>query len=119
MTLENRSSRFLTRSDTSRSMQPQEMARSLKFQISEEEGLYYQCSQNKGTDRHRSYSEAGLCLCFCLCKLFVFPWGDSFDNFYFDKWTFEFHMGCMWDKAAKPIVIMKTHQTIYRDFLKL
>ena len=30
---------------------PQKMARGLKFRIYEEEGLYYLCSENKGTDK--------------------------------------------------------------------
>ena len=32
----------------------QRMVRSLKFKIKEEEGLYYVCSENKGTDQLRS-----------------------------------------------------------------
>ena len=38
-------------SDTNRAVQPQKMARGLKFRIEEVEGLYYQCSENKGADR--------------------------------------------------------------------
>ena len=41
---------FPTRSDTNRAVQSQKMVRNLKFQIKEEEGLYYPCSKNKGAD---------------------------------------------------------------------
>ena len=37
----NLSLRFLTRSDTNWAVQPQKMARGLKFQTWEEEGLYF------------------------------------------------------------------------------
>ena len=46
----NRSSGFRTRSDTNQAVQPQEMARGLKFGIYEVEGLYNLCSENKGAD---------------------------------------------------------------------
>ena len=46
---------FPTRFDTSRPQQPQEMARSLTFQILEEEGMYYICSKNKVADQLCSY----------------------------------------------------------------
>ena len=36
-------------------VQPQKMGRDLQFRIWEEEGLYYLCSKNKGTDQLRSY----------------------------------------------------------------
>ena len=61
----NLSSWFLTRSDTNQAIQPQMMARGLKFQIEEVEGLYYLCienkdylcSKNKSTDKpHRFYA---------------------------------------------------------------
>ena len=44
----------------------QKKARSLKFWIKEEEGLYYMyfCSENKGADQLCSYCTADLCLCF-------------------------------------------------------
>ena len=48
------------------------IARSLKFQMKVEEGLYYPCSENKGADQLRSYCEADLRLCFRLCRLLVF-----------------------------------------------
>ena len=47
---------FPTRADTNRHVQSQRqaIARSLKFWIKEEEKLYYPCSEDKGTDQHRS-----------------------------------------------------------------
>ena len=42
---------FPTRSDTNRAVQPQKVARGLKFWVQEEEGLYYLCSENKGADQ--------------------------------------------------------------------
>ena len=62
--VKNRSSRFLTRSDTNWAVQPHKMARGLKFQIQELEGLYYLCSENKGADQLHGYREADLRLCF-------------------------------------------------------
>ena len=44
------------------------MARCSKFRIYEVEGLYYQCSQNKGADQLCGYREADLRLCFRICK---------------------------------------------------
>ena len=58
-TLENRFSGFPTRSDTNRAVQPQNIARGLKFRIEEEDGLYYLCS---------GYCTADLRLCFHICK---------------------------------------------------
>ena len=43
-----------TKSDTKRAVQPQKMARGLKFRIEEEEGLYYICRKNKSADQLRS-----------------------------------------------------------------
>ena len=57
-----------TRSDTNRAVQPQKMARELKFQIKIEEGSHYPCSENKGADQLRSYCAADLHLCFCIAK---------------------------------------------------
>ena len=42
---------FPNRSDTNRPVQSQKQARSLKFCIEVEEGLYYPCSENKGADQ--------------------------------------------------------------------
>ena len=63
---------FLTRSHTNLAAQPQNMARGLKFQIEEVEGLCYPCSENKVVDQLRSYREADLRLCFRICKKRVF-----------------------------------------------
>ena len=59
---------FPTRYDTNRPVQSQKKARSSKFQIYEEEELYYPCSENKGADQLRSYCEADLRLCFRIGK---------------------------------------------------
>ena len=69
---------FPTRSDTNQPVQSQTQARSLRFWILEEEGLYYPCSENKGADQLRGYREAGLRLCFRICRLWVFSCGGSF-----------------------------------------
>ena len=63
---------FPTRSDTNQAVQPQKMARGLKFGIKEVEGLYYLCSEDKGADQLRGYREADLHLCFRICKMLVF-----------------------------------------------
>ena len=63
---------FPTWSDTNQAVQVQKMARGLKFRIHEVEELYYPCSESKGADQLRGYREADLCLCFRICKLFVF-----------------------------------------------
>ena len=68
----NRSSGFLTRSDTNRAVQPQKMARGLKFWMYVLEGLYYPYSENKGADQLSGYREADLRLCFRICKKLVF-----------------------------------------------
>ena len=65
--------RFPNRSDTNQAVQSQKQARSLKFQIKEEEEVYYSCSENKGADQLCSYCEADLRLCFRICRLLVFP----------------------------------------------
>ena len=67
-----------TRSDTNQTVQSQKIARSLKFRLNEEEGLYYPFSENKGADQLRSYCEADLRLCCRLCILLVFPCGGSY-----------------------------------------
>ena len=53
-----------TRSDRNRAVQSQKQTRSLKFLVVVEDSLYYQCSENKGTDQLRSYCESDLRLCF-------------------------------------------------------
>ena len=55
------------------------MARGLKFQIKEEEGLYYRCSENKGADQLCGYHEADLRLCFRICKKPVFSRRGSYE----------------------------------------
>ena len=69
---------FPTRSDTNQAVQPQKMARSLKFRMWIEEGLYYLCSENKGADQLRGNREADLRLCFRICKKPVFSRRGSF-----------------------------------------
>ena len=59
-------------SDSNRAVQPQKMARGLKFRIYVEEGLYYPYSENKGADQLRAHREADLRLCFRICKKPVF-----------------------------------------------
>ena len=54
------------------------MARGLKFGNYEIEGLYYLCSENKGTDQLRGYREADLRLCVRICKNSVFSRLGSF-----------------------------------------
>ena len=62
-------------SDTNLAVQPQKIARGMKFRIKEEEGLYlyYPYSENKGADR-----EADLRLCFLVCKKPVFSSRGSY-----------------------------------------
>ena len=72
VTQENRSFLFLTRSDTKRSVQSLNKARSLKVWLQGEEGLYYPCSESKGADQLCSYCTADLRLCFRLGKNPVF-----------------------------------------------
>ena len=78
---ENRSSGFPTRSNTNQAVQRRKMARVLKFQIYEVEGLYYPCSENKGADQLCGYREADLRLCFRICKKPVFSQRGSYINF--------------------------------------
>ena len=65
---ENLSLESLIRSDTKQAVQSQKMARGLKFPICEVEGLYYLCSQSKGTEQLGSYCTADLGLCFRIYK---------------------------------------------------
>ena len=60
---------FPTWSDTNKAVELQKMARCLKFQIKEVEGLNYPCSENKGADQLRGYREADLRLRFRICKM--------------------------------------------------
>ena len=61
-----------TRSHTNQAVQPQKIAKTLKFRIYIEEGLYSPYSENKGADQLRGYREADLRLCFRICKEPVF-----------------------------------------------
>ena len=71
---------FPTRSDTNQAVDPEKMARGLKFQIYIEEGLYYPCRENKGAGQLHDYHEADLCLCFRICKMLVFSLRGSFNG---------------------------------------
>ena len=71
-----------TRSDTNQTVQSQKIARSLKFRMNEEEGLYYPFNENKVADQLWGYCEADLRLCFRLGILLVFPCGSSNLNMY-------------------------------------
>ena len=80
VTHENLSLGFPSRSDTNRAVQPQKMARGLKFWILEVERLYYLCSENKGADQLCSNCAADLRLCFRICAGFlvmrlIYKWG--------------------------------------------
>ena len=65
--MKNLSSWFPTRSNTNLAVEPQ-MARSLKLQILEVEGLYYLCIENKGAGHLHVYRATDLHLCFHICK---------------------------------------------------
>ena len=41
--------------DTNQAVQSQKIVRDLKVRVQEVEGLYYQCSKNKGADQLRGY----------------------------------------------------------------
>ena len=59
-------------SDTNQAVQPQKMARGLKYCIKEVEGLYYPCSKTNGADQLHIYCATDLRLCFHICKMQVF-----------------------------------------------
>ena len=63
---------FPTWSDSNQAVQLKKMARGLKFWIWKVGGLYYLCSENKDADQLCRYREAGLRLCFRICKMLVF-----------------------------------------------
>ena len=65
-----------------RAVQPRKMYSGLKFCILEVEGLYYPCSENKGTDQLRGYRKTDLRLCFGVCKKPVFSCRCSTDLYY-------------------------------------
>ena len=58
--------------DTNSPVLSQKQARTLKFQIDEEEGLCFLCSKTKGADQLCKYCTADLHICFCLCMSLVF-----------------------------------------------
>ena len=51
-------------SDTNQAVQPQKIARGLKYRIEEVQVLYYPCSDNKGTGQLRGYCGDDLRFCF-------------------------------------------------------
>ena len=63
---------FQTRSNINWAMQPQNMARDLKFRIQEVDGLCHLFRENKGADQLFSYSKTDLQLFFRICKKQVF-----------------------------------------------
>ena len=73
MLRENLSLGFPTRSDTNQAVQPQKIARGLKFCTSEVEGLYKLCSENKGADQLGSYCAADQHLVFAYAKSQISP----------------------------------------------
>ena len=63
---------FPNRSDTNQAVRSQKQDRSLKFQIYEEEEVYYLCSENKGADQLRgSFAVTAKLIC-----VFVFAYAD-------------------------------------------
>ena len=68
---DNLFSEFLTRSETNQAVQPQKMARRLKFWILEKEGLYSDYNK-KRYDQLRGFRAADLRICFRICKKQVF-----------------------------------------------
>ena len=78
-TRENWSLGSPTRSDTNRPVQSQKKARSLKFRIYKEDGLYCPCSENKGADQLCNYCTADLRLCLRISKIrFSHPTGKLY-----------------------------------------
>ena len=70
---------FPTRSDIKLPVQSQKRARILKFRIYVEEELHYPSRENKDADQFLGNCEADQRLCFRLCRLLVFPCGDSYN----------------------------------------
>ena len=87
----NRSSGFLTRSDTNKAVQSQRMARSSKFRIYEVERLYYQCSENQATDQLCGYRTTDLRLCLRICKNPVFSERGSYGLILFFQNPAKYH----------------------------
>ena len=61
-----------TRLDINQTVQPQKMARGVKFWILEVEGLYYLCTKNKDADLLPCYRAADLRLVLHICEKQVF-----------------------------------------------
>ena len=55
--------------EKNRPVQSRKEARSLKFRIYVDEGLFYPCSENKGADQLCSYCTADLRLWFRICRM--------------------------------------------------
>ena len=68
LVVRNRSLGFPTRSHTNQAVQPQKIARGLKFRTKVVEGFYYTCSENKGADQLHGYREADLLFVFAYAK---------------------------------------------------
>ena len=60
MLQENQLAGFPTRFDTNQAVQPQKIVKGLKCWIYKVEGLYYLCSENKGTDQLHGYGPADM-----------------------------------------------------------
>ena len=67
-------------SDANRSVQPQKMARGLKFRIYVVQGSYYTYSENKGADQLHCYCATNMLFCFRNCKKPVFSQQGSHDK---------------------------------------
>ena len=63
-----RKSVFSIRSNINHAVQPQKMARGLKFRIRKLEEFYFVCREYKEADQLPSYHAADLRLCFRICK---------------------------------------------------
>ena len=80
------------------------MAIGFKFRSKEVEGLYYPCSENKGTDQFGGYREADLRLCFRICKK---PFFHNEAHFGTSQHCFSFHMnlgGWGWVKITTTVM---------------
>ena len=80
--MRNRTSWVSTRSDTNWPVKSQKKARSSRFWIQEEEGLYYSRSENKGSDQLCSYCTGDLHLCLRISKLLFFSCNGSYDTIF-------------------------------------
>ena len=70
---------FPNRSDTKWAVQPQNLVRDLKFWIYKEEGMYYLCSKNRGTDQLR-------CTAWLICT-FILAYAKSRFSHGSNIWT--------------------------------